>query len=123
MNTPLTGDENGEDEGEEVKERDEPVWSVYLLLCDGRLIYTGITTDVARRLRQHRGELAGGAKFTRQMGRVELLYHTAVGNRRLASQAEYRLRKLSHTQKRTIARQKLGREALLTQLGLLSPHP
>lgn len=94
------------------------LWSIYLLLCDGRLIYTGITTDVARRMRQHRGELVGGAKFTQRARTLELLYHTAVGNRRLASQAEYRLRQLTHAQKRAIARQNPDRDALLTQLGL-----
>ncbi len=93
-------------------------WSVYLLLCDGTHIYTGITTDVARRMRQHRGELAGGAKFTQRAQRVELLYTTAVGNHRLAAQAEYRLRRLTHSHKQKIARENPTGEALLTLLGL-----
>lgn len=98
------------------------MWSVYLVLCDGQAIYTGITTDVARRLRQHRGELVGGAKFTQRAETIELLYHTAVGNRSLATKAERRLKKLSHQQKRAIAQKNLSREALLTRLKL-SPEP
>ena len=37
---------------------------VYLLRCGDGSLYAGITTDPARRLRQHRGELSGGAKYT-----------------------------------------------------------
>jgi putative endonuclease len=96
----------------------EPIWSVYLLLCDGREIYTGITTDVGRRLRQHRGELAGGARFMRRVQVVELIYTTAVGNRSLTSQVEHRLRRLSHAQKRAIAQQNPSPSELLTHLGL-----
>ena len=39
-------------------------WSVYLL-TDGTRTYVGCTTDVQRRLRQHNGELRGGARSTR----------------------------------------------------------
>ena len=40
-------------------------WSVYLLYNSGTgRTYIGATTDPARRLRQHRGELKGGAKAT-----------------------------------------------------------
>lgn len=43
------------------------LWYVYVLLGTGREIYyTGCTNDFERRLRQHNGELGGGAKFTRR---------------------------------------------------------
>jgi putative endonuclease len=41
------------------------VWFVYVLVSTGGRTYVGIATDVARRLRQHNGELAGGARATR----------------------------------------------------------
>ncbi|GMY22571.1 structure-specific endonuclease subunit slx1 [Fagus crenata] len=42
-------------------------WSVYLILSTNTPIktYVGVTTDFPRRLRQHNGELKGGAKASR----------------------------------------------------------
>jgi len=41
-------------------------WSIYLLEnTDNKRTYIGVTTDIDRRLRQHNGELVGGAKYTR----------------------------------------------------------
>ena len=41
------------------------MYFVYLVRCRGNTLYAGITTDLARRMRQHRGELPGGAQYTR----------------------------------------------------------
>lgn len=73
-------------------------WWVYVLLGDvgGRsLSYVGCTTDVDRRLRQHNGELAGGAKFTRttQDWTVAKVYGPYSG-RSEAQSVEYRVKKL-----------------------------
>lgn len=41
------------------------MWTLYLLYhTKANRTYLGITTDVTRRLRQHRGEIVGGARFT-----------------------------------------------------------
>lgn len=40
-------------------------WYAYVLVSERGRTYVGTTTDVARRLRQHNGELAGGARTTR----------------------------------------------------------
>ncbi|NVK54917.1 MAG: GIY-YIG nuclease family protein [Alteromonadaceae bacterium] len=48
-------------------------WYVYLLKTACNTLYTGITTDPKRRLRQHSGELKGGAKALR--GKLPLHYY------------------------------------------------
>lgn len=47
-------------------------WFVYLLRCADDSLYCGITTDVERRLAQHNGQLAGGARYTRSRRPVRL---------------------------------------------------
>ena len=70
-------------------------WYVYVLLsADGRRTYVGVTTDLARRLCQHNGELPGGAKATRQ-GRPWTLGASSdpLSSRSEAQQIEYQLKR------------------------------
>ncbi len=78
-------------------------WHLYLLDCDGR-IYTGISTDPARRLEEHRTAGPRSARFTRGAEKLELIWQVEVGSRGLAQQAEYRLRRLPRGEKLAIAR-------------------
>lgn len=79
-------------------ERATAEWSLYLLRCCDGSIYTGITTDVIRRLDEHRSGTRG-SKYLRSRRPVELLYQRRIGDRSLASQLEYRVRKLARAQK------------------------
>lgn len=74
------------------------MYTLYILSCaDGRL-YTGITTDIERRLKEHTASKLG-AKFTRGRGPVNLVYSAAFDNRSLASREEARIKKLSRQKK------------------------
>jgi len=94
-----------------------PLWWLYVLDCDGRL-YTGVTTDPDRRLREHRAGRSRAARFTRGATSVELRYAVAVGGRSLALQAEYRLKRLSRSEKLTLCEQSPSSAHLLERLSL-----
>lgn len=57
-------------------------------------LYTGISTDPQRRLRQHSGELAGGAKALRGKGPLKLVYSQSLSDKSAAAKAEYQLKQL-----------------------------
>jgi len=73
-------------------------WSIYLLRCADGSTYTGITTDVARRVDEHRSG-DKGAKYLRGRGPLVLLYQREVGSRSQASRLEHQVRKLAKAEK------------------------
>lgn len=70
------------------------LWSVYLLRCADNTLYCGITTNLIKRLRQHNGELVGGAKYTQNRQPCELAYFEIHENRSDASKREYEIKRL-----------------------------
>ena len=78
-----------------------PSWFVYLLRCADNSLYTGITTDLNRRLAEHNGENNSnkGARYTRHRRPVVLIYSETFANRASASQREYAIKQLSRTAK------------------------
>ncbi|MEN3160055.1 GIY-YIG nuclease family protein [Alkalimonas sp. NCh-2] len=81
-------------------------WFLYLLRTNNDHIYTGISTDPARRLRQHNGEISGGAKALRGRRPLQLLYQEPYPCRSSASKAEYQFKQLSKQQKEAFIRLK-----------------
>ena len=69
-------------------------WFVYILQCADRTLYTGITTDLERRTREHNQGKAG-AKYTKARRPVELIYSESAESRSEASSREARIKKLS----------------------------
>ena len=74
------------------------VWSVYLLRCADDSLYTGIATDVGRRLREHRAGKRG-AKSLRGRGPLTIAFEHVVGDRAEASRVEHRIKQLSKPDK------------------------
>ena len=76
-------------------------WQVYIILCSDDSLYTGITTDIARRLAQH---AAGtGAKYFRGRTPKRLVYLEDGHDRRSASRREAAIKKLTPQEKRRLA--------------------
>lgn len=85
-------------------------WYVYLLQCSDGSFYTGVTTDLKRRVRQHNGEIVGGANYTRARRPVALAWYEACENRSVAQQREHMVRHSPRPEK-----QRLILEALTMQ--------
>lgn len=74
-------------------------WYLYLLQNPSGLLYAGISTDPARRLRQHNGELQGGAKALRGKGPFVVLQQMACADKSMALRLEYQLKQQPRSQK------------------------
>lgn len=68
------------------------MYYVYMLECSDKTIYTGISTDLERRIVEHNGS-DKGAKYTRTRRPVKLVYSEKYKDRSLASKREYEIKK------------------------------
>ena len=79
-------------------------WQVYIILCTDNSLYTGITTDIERRLSQHGGKR--GAKYFRGRSPRQVVYLETGHTRSSASQREADIKQLGRAGKlRLIAQQ------------------
>lgn len=72
-------------------------WQVYIIRCSDGTLYTGITTDIERRWRQHEGQ--GGAKYFRGRQPVAVVYLERGHDRSSASRREAAIKKLRRMDK------------------------
>lgn len=76
-------------------------WVVYILRCSDESLYTGITTDITRRLNEHNFSSLG-AKYTRARRPVRVVYEAAFCNRSLATQEEVKIKRLVKHKKESL---------------------
>jgi len=69
-------------------------WTVYIIRCDDESLYTGVTTDLARRFAEH-GSRRRGAKFFSGRSPEEVVYVETGHTRSSASRREAAIKKLS----------------------------
>lgn len=74
------------------------MYYLYIIRCANASLYTGITTNLERRIKEH-NESTRGAKFTRSRRPVVLVYSKKFSNRSTASKAESAIKKLPRTKK------------------------
>ena len=72
-------------------------WYLYILRCGDGSLYTGITTDVAARLLQHRS--GKGAKYTRGRGPLEVVYTEECDDHSAALKREWAVKALPREEK------------------------
>lgn len=80
------------------------MWYLYILRCGDDTLYTGITTDVARRFAAH--QEGKGAKYTRGRGPLTLVYQEICGTHSQALKRELEIKALSRQEKLTLLGQK-----------------
>ncbi len=74
-------------------------WWVYIVETEKGTLYTGITTDVVRRFRQHSGEIKGGAKYFHSASAIKIRFKKKFPNRSEASKFEAHVKSLTRAQK------------------------
>ena len=77
----------------------ENSWFVYIVQCADDSLYTGVTTDIKRRLKEH-NETKKGAKYTRNRRPVNLVYSEKMKSRSAACSREYAIKKMAPLQKK-----------------------
>ncbi len=74
-------------------------WFLYMVRCADDTLYTGITTDVERRISEHNSDDRIGARYTRTRRPVQLVYTEQVESRSAAAIREAAIKKLTRRQK------------------------
>ncbi|WP_144391304.1 GIY-YIG nuclease family protein [Pleionea sediminis] len=72
-------------------------WFVYIIRCDDDSLYTGVTTDVTRRFKQH--QTKKGAKYFFSRSPCSVVYQEEVADRSLALKREITIKRLSKKEK------------------------
>ncbi len=73
-------------------------WCVYMIRCSDASLYTGVTTDIERRFKEHK-EGRMGAKYTRAKIPLHVVYVETCDSRSKAQIREAQIKKLTKTQK------------------------
>lgn len=80
-------------------------WYTYIVQCSDKSLYTGITTDLDRRINEHNTSNKG-SKYTRTRRPVKLVYNETHIDRSSSSKRESEIKKLSRTEKLKIINSK-----------------
>ena len=72
-------------------------WQLYILQCGNGVLYTGITEDLDRRVKEHRSGIGG--RFTRMTQSIELVYHETLQNEQEAHHRERQIKTWSRRKK------------------------
>ena len=94
---------------------DSPSFSVYVIQCSDGSRYTGISTDVARRITEHE-RTTKGAKYLRGKGPLKIIFEREIGDRSLALRVEAKIKTLSHLDKGDIRKLAALADSYVTEL-------
>ena len=89
-------------------------WYLYMIRCRGGNLYTGIATDVDRRLADH--QTNRGAKYLRGKGRLKLVFKRRIGRHGLALKIERWVKRLPKEKKERLVATGTGLEEILKKI-------
>jgi putative endonuclease len=79
-------------------------WRIYIIECKDGKLYTGITTDLERRVKEHNS--GNGCRFTKYRAPVKLLYSEASRTRPQALKREIQIKRLPRKKKLALTQKK-----------------
>ena len=91
------------------------MYYTYMLRCEDNSIYTGMTTDLERRLSEHCSKNEKSAKYTLTHTAIKMDAAWASGTRSAASKLEYNLKKLNKYQKEDLISGKINLESVFKE--------
>lgn len=77
-------------------------WFLYMVRTGRGSLYTGITTDVQRRLDEHRAGSGRGARSLRGKGPLTLAFQATMADRAMASRLEWRIKQWPRSRKEAL---------------------
>lgn len=81
------------------------MWYVYILLCTGNRLYTGITPDLEARFKKHTRGI--GSRFTRAFKPLKIVYSERCPDKSTALKREAEIKKWSHRKKLGVSKSAL----------------
>ena len=78
--------------------KENDIWQVYMVRCKDGTLYTGITNDLAKRIKAH-NSAKDGARYTRSRRPVKLVYSEEAGSKSTAAKLEYKIKKMTRVKK------------------------
>ena len=79
-------------------------WHLYLVRTAGGSLYTGVTTDIARRFAEHQAGAPKGARSLRGKGPLTLAFQAPAGNRSRAQSLEWHIKRWPRARKEALVR-------------------
>ena len=92
-------------------------WHLYQVRCQDGSLYTGITTNVARRFAEHQENNGVEAKYLRGRGPLVLVFQKNLGSRSMALGVESKVKRLSKGKKEELIRTRKHIEVIIKQVG------
>jgi len=86
------------------RKKKESAWMLYVLKCRDNTLYTGITSDVSRRVHQHNNGTA--SRYTRSRLPVKLVHQERCRGKSSALKKEYSMKQLTRKEKEQYIKRK-----------------